>query len=219
MKRGNSMKRILFQGDSITDADRARADDKYIGRGYPLLVKAQLGVEHNGEYDFINKGISGNRVIDLYARIKKDIINLAPDYISILIGVNDVWHGIDWANGTGYERFYKVYSMLVAELKAELPNIKIMILEPFVLKGYATANREDQPERFKIFREGVLEMARLAKRVAEENGIKFVPLQEKFDEAAKTAPDTYWLGDGVHPTAMGHELIKREWLKAFGEIK
>ena len=213
---------ILFQGDSITDAERDRNDNgpqATRGFGYATMVAGTLGFETPGEYEFYNRGVSGNRVLDLYARIVKDTLNLKPDYLSILIGVNDVWHGIDWANGTGYERFYKVYSMLVAELKAELPNIKIMILEPFVLKGYATANREDQPERFKIFREGVLEMARLAKRVAEENNLKFVPLQEKFEKAAENTEQTYWLGDGVHPTAMGHELIKREWLKAFGEIK
>ena len=213
---------ILFQGDSITDAGRDRNNngpEATRGFGYATMVAGELGFENPNEYEFYNRGVSGNRVLDLYARIVNDTLNLKPDYLSILIGVNDVWHGIDWGNGTGYERFYKVYSMLVAELKAELPNIKMMILEPFVLEGPATANREDQPERFKAFKEGVLETARLAKRVAEGNGVKFVPLQKKFDEAAKTAPDTYWLVDGVHPTAMGHELIKREWLKAFGEIK
>ena len=84
------MKRILFQGDSITDCGRARENDAHVGTGYALLVKSQLGFENPGEYEFYNRGISGNRIVDLYARIKADIINLAPDYISILIGVNDV---------------------------------------------------------------------------------------------------------------------------------
>ncbi len=213
---------ILFQGDSITDAGRDRNNNGIHttrGFGYATMVAGSLGFKHPDEYEFYNRGVSGNRVIDLYARIVNDTLNLKPDYLSILIGVNDVWHGIDWANGTGYERFYNVYSMFVRELKAELPSLKIMILEPFVLEGPATENRQDQPERFKIFKEGVLEMARLAKQVADENGIKFVPLQEKFNEATKLAPATYWLADGVHPTAMGHELIKNEWLKAFEEIK
>lgn len=213
---------ILFQGDSITDAGRDRNSSGVYttrGFGYATMVAGELGFECPEEYEFYNRGVSGNRVLDLYARIVNDTLNLKPDYLSILIGVNDVWHGIDWANGTGFERFYNVYSMFVKEIKAELPNIKIMILEPFVLEGAATANREDQPERFSIFKSGVLKMAELAKKVAEENNLKFVPLQEKFEKAAENTEQTYWLGDGVHPTAMGHELIKREWLKAFGEIK
>ncbi|MBQ9920892.1 MAG: lysophospholipase, partial [Clostridia bacterium] len=84
--------RILFQGDSITDAGRARDNDINLGTGYPMLVKATLGFEEPGKYEFFNRGISGNRVVDLYARIKNDIINLKPDVMSILIGVNDVWH-------------------------------------------------------------------------------------------------------------------------------
>ena len=213
---------ILFQGDSITDAGREISIDREHtnrGFGYATMVAGELGFENPNEYEFYNRGVSGNRILDLYARIVKDTLNLKPDYLSVLIGVNDVWHGIDFANGTGFERFYNVYSTYVKELKNELPNIKIMILEPFVLEGPATANRENEPNRFEIFKSGVLKMAQLAKKVAEENDIKFVPLQEKFDEASKLAPETYWLYDGVHPTAMGYDLIKREWIKAFNEIK
>jgi len=83
---------ILFQGDSITDCGRSREDFSEIGKGYPMLVKAQLGFENPGEFEFQNRGISGNRIVDVYARIKSDIINLKPDYMSLLIGVNDVWH-------------------------------------------------------------------------------------------------------------------------------
>ena len=85
-------KLILFQGDSITDAGRNRENDAGTGTGYPTFVKGELGLSNPGEYEFINRGISGNRIVDLYARIKADIINLKPDYMSILIGVYDVWH-------------------------------------------------------------------------------------------------------------------------------
>ena len=88
------MKTILFQGDSITDAGRARDNDANRGVGYPHLVSARLGCDNPTEFNFINRGISGNRIVDLYARIKADIINLKPDVMSILIGVNDVWHEI-----------------------------------------------------------------------------------------------------------------------------
>lgn len=203
------MKKILFQGDSITDAARNRENDTYDGMGYPRLVKAELGFEYPNEYEFINRGISGNRVVDLYARMKKDIVNLKPDIMSILIGVNDVWHEFMYENGVSTEKFYKVYCMLIEEIKAEFPDIKLMILEPFVLKSVATE------EHWEEYRADVEGKAAMAKKVAEKYGIKFIPLMKLFDDAAKNTPVEYWLHDGVHPTAPGHELIKREWIKAF----
>ncbi|MBO4433125.1 MAG: SGNH/GDSL hydrolase family protein [Clostridia bacterium] len=209
------MKKVLFQGDSITDCGWGRDNPSYIGHGYPLLLKAQLGYDYPGVYDFQNRAISGNRVVDVYARIKADIINLRPDYMSILIGVNDVWHEIDWQNGVSAEKFEKIYSMLIEEIKAELPDIKIMIMEPFCLKAAATENTEEMPDRWEIFSSQVKERAVKAKAVAEKYNLPFIPLQEKFDEMATKAENSYWLVDGVHPSAMGQELIAREWLKAF----
>ncbi len=209
------MKTILFQGDSITDCGRSREVASNVGNGYAVLVKAHLGYENPGEYDFYNRGISGNRIVDLYARIKADIINLKPDYMSILIGVNDVWHEFGEHNGVDAEKYEKIYCMLIEEIKESLPNVKIMILEPFCLRAAATENNETDPDKWNIFSGEVKKRAEKARKVAEKYGLVFVPLQEKFDEAAKLAENAYWLGDGVHPTAMGHELIKREWINAF----
>jgi len=204
--------RILFQGDSITDVGRSRENNIQIGWGYPLLVKAELGFEKPGEHEFLNRGISGNRIVDLYARIKSDIINLKPDFMSILIGVNDVWHELlESPNGVDAEKFFVIYDMLITEIKAALPNIKIMILEPFVLRAGSTE------EHWDTFSTEVLKRAEKAKLIAEKHNLKFIPLQNKFDELAKLAPNDYWLTDGVHPSSMGHELIKNEWLKAFKE--
>lgn len=209
------MKTILFQGDSITDCGRGNG----LGNGYPLFVTAQLGYECPGKYDFINKGISGNRIVDVYARIKADIINLKPDYMSILIGVNDVWHEIDGHNGVDAEKFERIYCMLIEEIKQALPEIKIMIMEPFCLRASSTDNTETMPDRWDIFHSEVKKRAEKAKAVAQKYGLKFIPLQDKLDAAANITQDTYyWLGDGVHPTPKGHELIKREWIKAFNEI-
>ncbi|MBQ7839585.1 MAG: SGNH/GDSL hydrolase family protein [Lachnospiraceae bacterium] len=207
------MKTVLFQGDSITDAGRYRDDDTKSGLGYPTLVKGELGFDYPNQYVMINKGISGNRVVDLYARIKVDFINLKPDVISILIGVNDVWHEFGAHNGVDAEKYFKVYSMLIEELKAALPDVKIMILEPFVLKGSGTEAHWDR------FQDEVQKRAQKAKRIAEKYNLYFVPLQEKFDEAAKLAPNDYWLQDGVHPTTAGHEIIKREWIKCFRKME
>ncbi|MBQ7906624.1 MAG: SGNH/GDSL hydrolase family protein [Clostridia bacterium] len=205
--------RILFQGDSITDADRGRGEDTRLGRGYPLLVEAALGLEEPGAHEFINRGISGNRVVDLYARIKCDIINLKPDVMSILIGVNDVWHELgDSPNGVDADKFYKIYSMLIEEVKEALPNIKIMILEPFVLEACSTT------EHWEFFSTEVKERAKMARKIAEKYSLPFIPLQQGFDALAKKAPNSYWLGDGVHPTAKGHEFIKNQWLNAFKQL-
>lgn len=206
------MKTILFQGDSITDAGRSREDDSCFGWGYPLRVKEELEFEYPNTYAIYNRGISGNRVVDLYARLKSDILNLKPDYMSILIGVNDVWHEFEAQNGVDAEKYFKVYSMLIEEIEEALPEIKIMILEPFTLKG--TGNER----YFEEFRDEVAKRAEKAKEIAEKYDLSFVPLQEKFDEAAKLAPNNYWLADGVHPTTAGHELIKREWMKAFQSL-
>lgn len=209
------MKTILFQGDSITDCFRSRDSYDNLGSGYPLLVKAELGYTYPGEYCFLNRGVSGNRIVDLYARIKADIINLKPDYISILIGVNDVWHEFYEHNGVFAEKFEKIYAMLIEELREALPETKIMIMSPFCLRASATDNTTDCPEKWSVFSLEVRNRAEAAKRIAEKYGLTFVLLQEEFDKAAKGNENTYWLRDGVHPTEMGHELIKRAWINAF----
>ena len=214
------MKRILFQGDSITDCSRNRESFVSHGTGYAFLVRGQLYAENPGTYETINRGISGNRIVDVYARIKKDIINLKPDYMSILIGVNDVSHEIGSQNGVDAEKFEMIYDMLISEVKEALPDIKIMIMEPFVLPGSATVSTDENPARWDSFSSEVPMRAAAAKRIAEKHGLKFIPLQNIFDKAySSLAENDYWLSDGVHPTAAGHTLIKNAWLKAFGEMK
>ena len=202
------VKIILFQGDSITDCGRDKNKLEALGNGYPNMVSGALGAEYPYAYKFINKGISGNRVVDLYARIKCDLINLKPDYMSILIGINDVWHELGSQNGVSAEKFEKIYSMLIEEIKEELPEIKIFILEPFVAHGPAT------DDNFEYFVTETKLRAEAAKRIAEKYDLTFVPLQNVFDEAITKAPASYWTHDGVHPNAEGHGLIARELTKA-----
>jgi len=210
---------ILFQGDSITDAGRIRDNDVSVGTGYANLVKAYLSATQPYKYKFHNRGISGNRVVDLYARIKLDMINLKPDYMSILVGVNDVWHEYTRQNGVSAEKFEMVYGLMIEELQQALPDLKLMILEPFVLPGSATENTEEHPHRWEFFRSEVELRAQAAKRVAEKYHLPFIPLQEMFDKANADAPEQgYWLRDGVHPSHAGHELIKEKWLEAFKNI-
>ena len=210
---------ILFQGDSITDADRGRTNDLNLGCGYPNLVAGVLGAANPYQYQFLNRGIGGHRVVDLYARIKADMINLKPSYMSILIGINDVWHEIGGHNGVDAEKFEMVYDWMIQELLRDVPGLKLMLLEPFVLPGRATCNTEEIPDRWEYFRTETDLRRAAVKRLAEKHGLVFVPLQEKFNAANADAPaDGYWLADGVHPTAAGHELIKQAWLEGFAKL-
>lgn len=213
------MKRILFQGDSITDCGRNRDDFYGMGVGYPLFAKASLGTEFPQEYEFINRGISGNRIVDLYARIKSDFINLKPDYASIFIGVNDTWHEINWQNGVDTAKFETIYTMLIDEIKAACPETKIIIISPFVLEGAGTCNTEEIPDKYEKFRIDVAQKAEVCKKLAEKYGFPLIELQPVFDAACEKAPASYWTADGVHPTACGHEMIKTLWLEAFEKIK
>lgn len=203
--------RILFQGDSITDAGRSTANGSLtsIGQGYACLVAASLGAKYPGKYEFVNRGVSGNRIVDVYARIKADCWNLNPDVLSILIGVNDVWHELENGNGVDAARFERVYRMLVSDTRERCPGIRIMALEPFVLKGTATQ------AHWAAFDTETRLRAASVKRVAEELSLTFVPLQQKFDEAAAAVNAAYWLGDGVHPMPAGHQLIADAWCEAF----
>lgn len=232
------MKTILFQGDSITDCSRYRSatekkqstvalfrDGKLfkkitaLGDGYPAMVSAELESKFPGKYKYINRGVSGDRIPDVYTRIVKDIIKVKPDYMSLLVGVNDVWRNFDSeGTGTGSARFEKVYNILLEELREELPELKIIIMGPFLLHGSAGDNQPDEPDRFENFSSGVAEMASIAKNLAEKYGCAYIDLQAMFDEAVKTIPVAELTGDGVHPTAKGHQLIKKEWIKAFDEI-
>ena len=211
---------ILFQGDSITDTGRVKEPGKEANKGYGYagMVMGELTANEPYKYKCLNRGIGGNRSIDLYARIKSDMINLKPDYMSILVGVNDVWHEYRWQNGLTAEKYELIYSLMVEELLTALPNLKIMILEPFVLPGSATQSTEEYPDRWEFFAREVPLRAAAAKRVAEKFNLPFVPLQETFNMVNADAPAPgYWLRDGVHPTQAGHTLIKRAWLKCYEE--
>ena len=211
---------ILFQGDSITDTGRAKEPGKENnkGWGYANMVTGELTANEPYKYVCYNRGISGNRILDLYARIKQDMINLKPDYMSILVGVNDALHEYQHQNGVSAEKYEMVYGLMIEELQKALPDLKIMILEPFILPGSATCNSEDRPGRWDFLSAEVSLRAAAAKRVASKYGLPFVPLQEMFNKANADAPEMgYWLYDGVHPSQAGHTLIKRAWLKCYEE--
>ncbi|MBR2623232.1 MAG: SGNH/GDSL hydrolase family protein [Clostridia bacterium] len=205
--------KVLFYGDSITDAGRDFAvpyGEASYGYGYVKYAAAGLKKRGLTEEEIVNRGISGNRIVDLYARIKVDCWNHNPDLLSILIGVNDVWHEIDGNNGVELDRFEKMYRILIEDTKKVLPNLKILLCEPFILDGIATTPNMDQ---FKA----VYDYAKVVKKLAEEYGLYYLPLQETLKKAA-VGKEAEYLNDGVHPAEAGAKLIANEWLKAFDEI-
>ncbi len=195
------MKKVLFQGDSITDAGRDREQSYGLGGGYPMFIRCRLDVDRTKEYVFQNRGVSGDRVVDVYARIKADIINLKPDILTILVGVNDVWHEFAIGNGVSPEKYRKIYHMLLEEIREALPDTRIILLEPFVLKGSATEAMYDE------FRAGVLTRAQIVKELAEEFSLTFVPFQRALDELSVSTGTDFWLSDGVHPTGAFYQYM------------
>ena len=201
--------RILFQGDSITDAGRNREDPHSMGQSYAFDVAGQLGAEDPENYEFLNLAVSGDRVVDVYARIKKDAWNHEPDVFSLLVGVNDVWHELGARNGVDSGRYERVYRMLIEDTLKACPSVRFLLLEPFVLMGRATR------EAWKTFYGEVTARARIVEKLAGEYGQVFVPLMEKLEKASEDKQTELFLADGVHPTPIGHHLIAEAWLEAF----
>lgn len=202
---------ILFQGDSITDAGRNRENlqpsmPAALGSGYCNQIAARLLHDRAGDnLQIYNRGISGNRVVDLYARWKADALNLRPDLISILIGVNDTWHEFMYGNGVEVARYASVYRMLLDFTRQELPNVQLVLCEPFVLQcGVVEAGWvAEMNERRAVVRE----------LAAEYDGL-FVPFQTALDAVLHKAPPAHWAHDGVHPTPAGHYVLAQRWLEA-----
>ena len=201
---------ILFQGDSITDVERSRSvtsghSSHSLGSGYAYMAAAELLASRPSEgLSFFNRGISGNRIVDLYARIKSDTINLRPDVLSVLIGVNDTWHHFGGDNGVPVPKYERIYRDYLNETREALPDILLVLCEPFVLRcGVVTEEWiAEMQERRSV-------VASLAK----EFSAILVPFQQMFDAALQDAPPEYWADDGVHPTPAGHYLMAQAWLK------
>ena len=200
---------ILFQGDSITDGNRGRnADPNHIhGHGYQYILASEILADNLGKNITVyNRGISGNRIADLYARWIEDCLNLKPTVLSILIGVNELIFQYDHNCGASPERFKKTYRTLIEAVLERNPDTQIVIMEPFFGK-----HRETSPGEYIKNNIGFYQKA--SKEIAEEFNLIFVPLQEVFDEASKNCDIFELLWDGVHPTTAGHQLIARQWKK------
>lgn len=201
---------ILFQGDSITDVGRDRNnknanDTAALGHGYALLAASQLLNKYPAKkLKVYNTGISGNRVPDLQKRWQEDTLAIKPTVLSILIGVNDFWRTIDRGAQTTVEEYKSQYQQLLHETLQELPNVKLIIGEPFAVKGVGHITDAWYP-KFLAYQES-------ARDIAKEFGGVLIPYQKIFDNAQKSAPGAYWAADGVHPTLAGAQMMASAWM-------
>ena len=208
------MKTLLFQGDSITDCGRVTSGGAGYpkdlwGPGYAGMIATQLMGDQPGKWQIINRGISGNRIVDLYARWRIDALNFSPDIISILIGVNDTGHEICSQNGVDVPRYDKFYRMLLDWTLETKADTKFILMEPFV---FPMGNVNEEWIKDVNLRRNVV------RKIAEDYKQIFVPLQNVFDAALNEAPQDYWIADGIHPTPAGHRLIQKEWMKAAADL-
>jgi lysophospholipase L1-like esterase len=203
---------ILFQGDSITDAGRDRENNSFnnpqaLGSGYAMLAGAELLEKHAAlDLKVYNKGISGNKVYQLAERWDKDCLEIKPDILSILIGVNDLWHKLDGHYNGTIDIYKNDFIALIERTKKTLPDVKLIICEPFAVKGVKAVDDKWYPEFY-----GYQDAAR---GIAKQFNATFVPYQKIYDEAQKQAPGVYWTPDGVHPTLAGAQLMAHAWLAA-----
>ncbi|MNB86678.1 Acyl-CoA thioesterase I precursor [compost metagenome] len=200
---------ILFQGDSITDWGRNHEDASSLGVGYAMMVAARLGYLYpEKNLTFINRGIGGNRIVDLQGRWDKDCLDLKPTWVSIYIGINDTWRRFDSGEETTPEQFEASYRDLIERTRKSL-NAKLVLIEPFVLPV---------PEDRRTWRQDLDPKIHIVRELAREYGAPLVPLDGLFAAASVKAEPAYWAYDGVHPTPAGHALIADAWLKTMGAI-
>ena len=206
------MKKIVLFGDSITDMFRNRDADENgmsYGFGYPAFVKERL-IKEGIDASLINRGCGGEKTTELIARLKTDVLDLKPDIVTILVGVNDVWHKMllnpdGTRNGNSIEQYEKNYIHIIETIQKELPNTKIFLFGIFYLEV-----NDGNAEQWKILKE-VPEYDKVIQKIAKNKNLVYTPLQPAMDQRAKELGITNVLYDGVHPNIAGAVLIADKW--------
>ena len=194
--------RILFQGDSITDGNRGRSADPnhILGHGYAFLLGAKFGASFpEAKLEFSNRGVSGNTVLDLEKRWQRDTLDLKPDVLSILIGVNDQGRGVP------LDQYEQTYDKLLTDAKTANPQIRLVLCEPFLVNHLATTAQHGSPN------EDIVKRQEIVARLAKKHGAALVHFQAALDRATERAPAIHWIWDDIHPTCSGHQILADEW--------
>ena len=211
--------KILFQGDSLTDAGRSREETRpnvHLGNGYVNMIAGRLIAENPGAgYEIYNRGINGHRVADLYARWIEDALNPEYDVLSILCGINDVGFGLRLNCGSSAERFEMIYDLMLTEVRQTHPEAKLVMVEPFIFK----MKYPDGPRGFDIY-EGwetwsgeIRKRGAAARRLAQKHGALYVEMFDLFEQlSAGYGPETFSL-DCIHLTPAGNAVLAGRWIE------
>ena len=203
--------KIVFQGDSITDAGRDKRNYHHMGNGYPKYASQMMTEAFpNIDFEFINMGIGGNRTCQLFDRLYNDAIAFDPDIISVLIGINDIWHryGNNGRIETTDAQIETNYRAILERLKKQT-HAKIIMLSPYIL------DCDDKDE----MKEDLKRVLPIIRNLAKEFADVYVPLDEIFEDAVKNQPEPrYYSADGVHPNANGAAFIGKHYFDAIAPL-
>lgn len=199
---------VLFQGDSVTDTVRNRDNPADLGGGYPNYTASWFNALYPDlNINFLNRGVGGDRTCNLIRRWQTDCIDLKPDWVSILIGINDTWRRYDSNDPTSVEQFEKNYREII-RLTLENTSAGLILCEPFLLPF---ENRMD-------WRVDLNPKIDVVRKLAREFSAIYVPFDGVMQAASTRREPSFWAADGVHPTNYGHALLAQTWLKAVGAL-
>lgn len=217
---------VLFNGDSITDGGRGHSMDcnHIMGHGYCEMAAADIGVKYlKSMPKFVNRGVGGQKLSQMAEKWQKDVLDIRPDVLSILIGAND-YEDLDLAS------WEMQLSDLIETTMKEIPGIRIVLMEPFYIKNppidepykdvphplceeyFDWVNFHLSEETLNHNMANCEKVQGAVKRIADKYGCTFVPLQKMLEDALVDMPLSYLIWDGVHPTFIGHRLIADQWL-------
>lgn len=201
------MIKLLFQGDSITDWGRDYEKPNDVGWGYARYAYEILNEKYPGKIEFFNKGIGGNKTIDLINRLDTDLVDIQPDVVSILIGINDVWAhsgARDWMSDEEFEANYRV----ILDTVKTKTNARIMLIEPFLI-----------PIEDKLFfREDLYRKIEVVRKLAREYADAYLPLDGLLCAAYNNCDPLTYAEDGVHPTEICARTIGKYYAEAISPI-
>lgn len=198
--------RFVFVGDSITEEGRFD-DPEGVGYGYVRFIRDYLLTEFpNKNIEVINRGVGGNRIIDLVARFQRDVIALKPDYVSIFIGINDVWRQLDEPelDQVYPEKFEEIYHQLIRMVR-ERTEANIILIEP-------TIHQEDMTS---LGNELLKPYVNIVRDLARTYGVTLIPTNREFLKVISNDKHPTLTVDGVHMTSTGDMLIAKTWMNAF----
>jgi lysophospholipase L1-like esterase len=202
--------KILFQGDSITDAFRKPEEINpayQLGNGYVFLIASRLSARFpQKNWEFINRGVSGNKILDLKKRWENDALDIRPDVLTLLIGVNDTLAAMQGPSSLTDDEFSSAYRMILHETRQQFPKINLILMEPFLL---------EVGEVQKSWCDHLRPRQRMIQEVAKETMSTFIPTQDLFNNASRLREPAFWSYDGIHPTHAGFQLLADAWIDAF----